>query len=94
MDFTIEFNSGGNHGHQLKDALGGLTAGCLFDLKYVHTPHKYLDYFGIGYQTPILKVWSRRLKYRRIKRMRGPFWEEAIYHISLFRDASRHLNGI
>ena len=46
MDFTIEFTSGGNHGHQLKDALGGLTIRRLFNLNYVHTPYSYLDYFG------------------------------------------------
>ena len=49
MDFTIEFNSGGNHGHQLKDALGGFTIGYLLNLNYIHTPHSYLDFFGIGY---------------------------------------------
>ena len=47
MDFTIEFNSGGNHGHQLKDALGALTIGHLFNLNYVHRPYSYLDFFGI-----------------------------------------------
>ena len=36
MDFTI-FTSGGNHGHQLKDALGGLTIGRLFNLNYVQS---------------------------------------------------------
>ena len=57
MDFTIEFNSGGNHGHQLKDALGGITIGHLFNLNYVHRPYPYLDFFGIGYKYPVLKKW-------------------------------------
>ena len=47
MDYTIEFNSGGNHGHQLKDALGGFTIGHLLNLNYIHTPYSYLDFFGI-----------------------------------------------
>ena len=74
MDFTIEFNSGGNHGHQLKDALGGLTIGYLLNLNYVHTPYSYLDFFGIGYQQPILKKWHLVFKYTKIKRISGPFW--------------------
>ena len=74
MDFTIEFNSGGNHGHQLKDALGGLTIGHLFNLNYVHRPYPYLDFFGIGHKYPTLKKWHHIFKYTEIKRVSGPFW--------------------
>jgi hypothetical protein len=74
MDFTIEFNSGGNHGHQLKDALGGLTIGYLLNLRYIHTPYPYLDFFGIGYKDPTLKKWRRIFKYTKVKRISGPFW--------------------
>lgn len=75
MKFTIDFNSGGNHGHQLKDALGGWTIGHLFNLTYVHTPYKYLDSFGVGKSHPQLKKWQRRLKKRRIQRISGPLWD-------------------
>ena len=74
MDFTIEFTSGGNHGHQLKDALGGLTIGKLFDLNYVHTPYSYLDYFGLGYQCEVVTKQERTLKYKNIIRVEGPLW--------------------
>jgi hypothetical protein len=74
MDFTIEYTSGGNHGHQLKDALGGLTIGRLFDLNYVHTPYGYLDYFGIGYNQPVIEVKERDSKYKNIVRVEGPLW--------------------
>ena len=74
MDFTIEFTSGGNHGHQLKDALGGLTIGRLFNLDYVHTPYEYLDYFGLGYNCPVVERTDRDLKYKNIVRVEGPLW--------------------
>jgi len=74
ISFTIKFNSQGNHGHQLKDALGGVTIGHLFDLEYLHIPYEYLDYFGIGYESKKLTAWINRLKYNRIKRISGPFW--------------------
>lgn len=74
MDFTIEFTSGGNHGHQLKDALGALTIGRLFDLNYVHTPYEYLAFFGIGYKYPVVKKEDRSSKYKAIKRVSGPLW--------------------
>lgn len=74
MDFTIEFTSGGNHGHQLKDALGGLTIGRLFDLNYVHTPYEYLDFFGIGYTYKQIKKEERQGMYKHIKRVSGPLW--------------------
>jgi len=74
MDFTIEFNSGGNHGHKLKDALGGMTIGHLFDLNFVHTPISYLDFFGIGHNYPVQRKLFRRFKYRKVKRITGPTW--------------------
>lgn len=74
MDFTIEFTSGGNHGHQLKDALGGLTIGRLFNLNYVHTPYSYLDYFGLGYKCPVVEKTDRELKYDTIVHIEGPLW--------------------
>ncbi len=74
MDFTIEFTSGGNHGHQLKDALGGLTIGKLFNLNYVHTPYEYLDYFGLGYNCTVVEKTDRKAKYKNIIRVEGPLW--------------------
>ncbi|CAM1362668.1 hypothetical protein [Tenacibaculum xiamenense] len=74
MDFTIEFTSGGNHGHQLKDALGGLTIGKLFNLNYVHTPYSYLDYFGLGYQCTVVTKEERGVKYKNVVRIEGPLW--------------------
>jgi len=34
-----------NHGHQLKDWIGGLVISKLLKLEYVHTPYEYLDFF-------------------------------------------------
>ena len=83
MDFTIEFTSGGNHGHQLKDALGGLTIGRLFNLNYVHTPYDYLDYFGIGYNHQVLEVKERNSIYKNIIRVEGPLWSGIEDHTEL-----------
>lgn len=45
MNFTIINNSGGNHGHQLKDRIGSYTIGKVLGLQYHHTYYKYLDFF-------------------------------------------------
>lgn len=74
MDFTIEFTSGGNHGHQLKDALGGLTIGRLMNLNFVHTPYSYLEYFGFGYNCPVVEKSERQSRYKKIVRVKGPLW--------------------
>lgn len=74
MDFTIEFTSGGNHGHQLKDALGAMAIGRLFNMNYVHTPYEYLDFFGIGYNYPVVKRSERSSRYKQIIRVEGPLW--------------------
>ena len=48
MYLTLKHNSGGNHGHQLKDLFGAITIAKVFDFTYVHTPYPYLDWFGLG----------------------------------------------
>ena len=45
MNHTIINNSGGNHGHQLKDWIGSYTIGKLLASNYYHTPYHYLDFF-------------------------------------------------
>lgn len=72
--YTIDFNSGGNHGHLLKDYFGGITIGHLFNLQYVHTPFSYLDYFAIGYQKDKLNKWLRKLKFKNVVKVKGPYW--------------------
>jgi hypothetical protein len=48
MYLTLIHNSGGNHGHQLKEAFGALTIAKLFNFTYAHTPYDYLDWFALG----------------------------------------------
>ena len=45
MNFTINLNTKGNHGHQIKDWIGSYTIGLLLGLKYHHTYSKYLNFF-------------------------------------------------
>ena len=45
MNYTIKNNSGGNHGHQLKDWMGSYTIGTLLGLDYYHTEYEYLNFF-------------------------------------------------
>lgn len=73
--FTIDHNSGGNHGHQLKDTLGGLTIGELLGLKYIHTPYEYLEFFKVGYNTPVLEVYNRNKDFHEIEILSGPVWD-------------------
>lgn len=69
--FTVQNTSGGNHGHQLKDLLGGITIGRIFDFEYVHTCYPYLDFFGLGLNE--LTVGEIDEKIDRL-RFSGPFW--------------------
>ena len=45
MNYTVINKSRGNHGHQIKDWLGGYVAGKALGLNYFHTEYDYLDYF-------------------------------------------------
>jgi len=72
MEFTILHNSGGNHGHQLKDHFGGITIGKLLGLEYRHSAYSYLDYFLPGLKEVELSRIERVL--RRKHRIIGPVW--------------------
>lgn len=94
MNFTIDFNSGGNHGHQIKDAIGGLTIGELFNLNYIHTPYKYLSFFAIGYDSPIEYKIIRRIKYRKIKKISGPLWNGINNYNDALELFKNHFNNL
>jgi hypothetical protein len=74
MKFTIEYNSGGFHGHQLKDYFGALAIAKILDLKYVYTPYKYLDFFAINDGEKRLRIWLRKLPFPR-QHLTGPHWD-------------------
>ena len=71
MNYTIINNSGGNHGHQLKDWIGGYTIGKLLGLKYYHTNYDYLDYF---LPNEFFKNQVSDLKKYKIVQKTGPLW--------------------
>lgn len=71
---TVRNTSGGNHGHQLKDLLGGLAIIKALGLSYLHTPYSYLDFFGLGEGERQLRWADRFLRYR-VVRIRGPRYE-------------------
>lgn len=73
MKATIRHNSGGYHGHQMKDWLGGRTLCHLYGLEYVHTPYSYLANFGLGSQAPGLSRWHRWTSSSR--KVSGPHWD-------------------
>jgi len=75
MPFTISHDFNGYHGHRLKDVFGAFTLGHLFDIEYVHTPFSYLDFFGIGHECHTESKWLRSFRYKKIKRVNGPFWD-------------------
>jgi hypothetical protein len=72
---TVINNSGGYHGHQIKDVLGAKTIMSLFDLTYLHTPYPYLDNFALQGNTEKLSKWRRHLGFRRVIRIKGPHWD-------------------
>lgn len=75
MYATIRHNSGGYHGHQIKDHLGGITIMHLLGMKYLHTPYTYLEEFGFGDDVPRMRWWRRYLGFRRAVRIKGPLWD-------------------
>lgn len=64
---TVICNSGGYHGHRLKDMLGGITIAKLFDFTYAHTSDEYLEFFGIGYGEISVKDLNKDIKRITIK---------------------------
>lgn len=68
---TVRNTSGGNHGHQLKDLIGGITIAKVFGFEYVHTYYPYLEFFGLGYGEKKVDELPEDLDYIKIG---GPFW--------------------
>jgi hypothetical protein len=74
MEFTIIHNSGGFHGHQLKDYFGGLAAAKVLGMRYAYTPYKYLDFFAVNDSEAPLSIWRRKLPFFR-SHLTGPHWD-------------------
>jgi len=77
IKLTVKNTSGGLHGHQLKDLLGGMAIAKVFGFNYVHTPYDYLEFFGIGFKENIVSKRDRFLT-KKIK-VRGPKWDGISY---------------
>ncbi len=75
VDYTIIHNSGGYHGHQLKDRFGGLTIGSLMGWNYVHTSYPYLDHFAVHDTEQLLTFFKRHFGYRKVYKLEGPYWD-------------------
>ena len=76
MYATTLHNSGGYHGHQIKDELGGRTLAMLFDLKYLQTPNVYLNDYGISTETLLVDRLRLKIKKRLSSvNISGPYWD-------------------
>ncbi|MGB0429741.1 MAG: hypothetical protein ACPGLV_04645, partial [Bacteroidia bacterium] len=73
MYALIEQNSGGNHGHQIKDVLGGIIISKYFKLTYLHRRNgNYLDFTGLQH---VYKAYDKNiLKGYRTIEFTGPEW--------------------
>jgi hypothetical protein len=72
MNFTINLNTNGNHGHQIKDWIGSYTIGLLLGLKYHHTYSKYLNFFlPKGY----FENAASDLRKDNCINIQGPLWD-------------------
>lgn len=76
---TSRNTSGGFHGHQLKDLIGGYTIAKVFGFKYVHTYYPYLEFFGIGFGETLINDLDEEINYTRVG---GPFWNGANFENS------------
>ena len=77
IKLTVKNTSGGLHGHQLKDLLGGITIAKVFGINYVHTPYDYLEFFGVGYRESTMSLKTKFLSKRA--KLRGPKWDGMSY---------------
>ena len=74
MKFCVKLTSGGNHGHQLKDYIGGILFGRIFGLEFMKTKSKYLEFTGInriGIDYNLIDNVKRLCYNYTIK---GPYW--------------------
>lgn len=68
---TVRNTSGGNHGHQLKDLIWGITIAKVFGFEYVHTYYPYLEFFGLGFNEKEVNEINEEMNYLKFG---GPFW--------------------
>jgi hypothetical protein len=68
---TVRNTTGGYHGHQLKDLIGGITISKIFNFDYYHSVYTYLEFFGIGNNKPTTQDIPENIDFLRIG---GPFW--------------------
>jgi hypothetical protein len=73
---TVRNTSGGNHGHQLKDLIGGIAVARFFGFKYLHTYYPYLEFFGLGYGEDSVGTTPDDIDYIKLS---GPFWNGISY---------------
>ena len=72
MYLSVLLDSGGHHGHRLKDLLGGLTVAKLFDFQYAHIPDQFMDFFAFGDDRPVCD--EAEMPGYRIS-VKGPAWD-------------------
>jgi hypothetical protein len=84
-------NKGGNHGHQIKDVLSALAICKVFEFKFVHTEHEYLDFFAIGDGEERVESLSRGIERFVISRpsYKGMTWDEANNLFSPLQEACK-----
>jgi hypothetical protein len=72
---TVRNTSGGNHGHQLKDLIGGYTIAKVFGFTYAHTYYPYLEHFAVADKTHVEDL-DPNIPHVRFS---GPFWNGMRY---------------
>jgi hypothetical protein len=68
---TVRNTTGGYHGHQLKDLIGGIAAIRVLGYKYYHSVYPYLEFFGLGFREPTTAEIPEDIDFTRIG---GPSW--------------------
>lgn len=77
MKYLVVKYTGGNHGHRMKDAFGGMVIAKMFGFTQVFPPYPYLNFFGIHRGEP--RQVPRRMRRQVIKHTAwgGLSWETA-----------------
>lgn len=73
---TVRNTSGGNHGHQLKDLIGGYTIAKVYGFQYVHSFYPYLESFALGVNEKPIHEIEENIAYLRFG---GPYWNGINY---------------
>ena len=75
MRFKVTLSTKGNHGHQLKDAIGGILFGRISGWELTNFQSEYLAFSGINRIGSKMRLIDRAMLLGSAYSINGPYWE-------------------